>query len=444
MRKRILRDMFLLSLGVLLLTLSLSLTVLYNYYSESYSESICQESRQLAQSVNAMGLSWLKTYPGPHRVTVIAADGQVLYDSSRAESEMENHADREEVMEALESGSGYAERHSSTIEKKTVNAAVLLESGAVLRLSDNQPTVLFLVGRMNWQLLLVLALTVLAAFYFSWRTARAITAPINQMDLDQPGKIVIYSELKPLTARLERQRLQISRQMQQLQQRHEEQDAMRRDFTANVSHELRTPLTSISGYAEIIRDGLAQGEDARRFAGTIHQEAQRLITLVEDIINLSRLEGKDLQEEKETIDLQALCRTVLQRLQPAAELKDVQLSLQGEAVSITGVSRVVEEMVYNLCDNAVKYNRPGGSVTVTVRQCLDGVELAVADTGVGIAEKDLDHIFERFYRGDKNRSRQLGGTGLGLSIVKHGARFHNAVLSVESREGEGTIIRVLF
>lgn len=219
---------------------------------------------------------------------------------------------------------------------------------------------------------------------------------------------------------------------------------MRREFTANVSHELKTPLTSISGYAEIIRDGMVQPQDIPRFAGKIYDETKRMINLVGDIIKLSQLDENEIAVRMERIDLYACCAAVIDNLQSQANKKNVTFTLSGDRAEITGAEIIIDEIVYNICDNAVKYNKEGGQVFVSVRQCIDGVELTVTDTGIGIEKDDLDHIFDRFYRADKSHSKEVGGTGLGLSIVKHGAMFHNAYVTVDSTPGEGTTIRILF
>lgn len=224
----------------------------------------------------------------------------------------------------------------------------------------------------------------------------------------------------------------------------EERENLRREFTANVSHELKTPLTSISGFAEIIQNGIVKPEDVPRFAGNIYLESQRLISLVDDILNLSRLDEEDVQLEREDFDLAALARDVASRLKPAAKKKAVTLTVTGESVPVHGVRSIVDEMVYNLCDNAVKYNRKGGRVTVSVQTVPDGAFLSVSDTGIGIPPADRERVFERFYRVDKSHSKEIGGTGLGLSIVKHGAAFHNARVTLESTEGAGTTVSLLF
>ena len=224
----------------------------------------------------------------------------------------------------------------------------------------------------------------------------------------------------------------------------EERENLRREFTANVSHELKTPLTSISGFAEIIQNGIVKAEDIPRFAGNIYMESQRLISLVDDILNLSRLDEADVQLEWEDFDLSALSRDVAARLKPAAKENGVVITTLGDKAVIHGVKSIVDEMVYNLVDNAVKYNKKNGRVTINVEKTEAGTALTVMDTGIGVPQADVDRVFERFYRVDKSHSKEIGGTGLGLSIVKHGAAFHNAKVSLESTEGQGTVIRLVF
>ena len=290
----------------------------------------------------------------------------------------------------------------------------------------------------------ILVCAVVLSAVLAAKLARDITEPINQISLSRPQKQTVYAELAPLIDRINRQNEQITEQLEHERAELKQQDEMRRDFTANVSHELKTPLTSISGYAELLKSGLVKPEDVARFSQKIYDESGRLITLVGDIIKLSQLDSKEVEVPKEEFDLYETCEAVLSHLEMAAEKKGVTLHLCGEHVKLTAAYQVVEELIFNLCDNAVKYNKEGGRVDVNLRQCVDGVELTVKDTGIGIPEQDLPHIFERFYRVDKSHSKEIGGTGLGLSIVKHGAGYLGASVSVDSKVGEGTTIRVLF
>ena len=289
-------------------------------------------------------------------------------------------------------------------------------------------------------LVLVIALSLVLAAWLS----RRITEPLSHIDVQNPDDRYVYEELHPLVQRISGQNRQLQQKVDELKMEHERQDAMRREFTANVSHELKTPLTSISGYAELIQGGLVKPEDVPRFAGTIYSEAQRLIVLVNDIIRLSRLEDQDVRQEQQTIDLLELCRETASYLEAAAQTRQVQLQVQGQSMTIHGVYQIAEEIVYNLCDNAIKYNKQGGTVTVTVSARGNRPVVEVRDTGIGIPQQELGRVFERFYRVDKSHSKELGGTGLGLSIVKHGANYLNAELEIESEEQVGTAIRVIF
>lgn len=293
-------------------------------------------------------------------------------------------------------------------------------------------------------ILLVLVIAILLSFWLAARLSRQITQPLEKIDLQNPDDRQVYEELRPLVERIRGQNRQIQQKVDELKVEHARQDGMRREFTANVSHELKTPLTSISGYAELIENGLVKPEDVPRFAGTIYSEAQRLIVLVNDIIRLSRLEDKDVLPQWENLDLLAMSRENALHLEDAARRRQVTLTVRGDNITVRGVRQVVDEIIFNLCDNAIKYNKPGGQVTVSVFRREGSSVLEVRDTGIGIPQEELGRVFERFYRVDKSHSKELGGTGLGLSIVKHGAAFLHAALEIESREGEGTAIRVVF
>lgn len=304
-------------------------------------------------------------------------------------------------------------------------------------------------GSLLWLLLGLGLLGLTMALFLSQFLTKLILKPLREArleDFEAPGA---YEELRPLAGRMLEQsrgmQKQLQRQNTELRREYEKQDRMRRDFTANISHELKTPLTSISGYAEIIRDGIAREEDIERFAGKIYSETQRLIALVSDILKLSQLdEGHQIRLERVSLDLVEVCRRVIGRLQTAAEQREIRFSLAGDTGRIVGVEQIVEEIVYNLCDNAIKYNRPGGEIFLSV--CPEGEKLVltVRDTGIGISQEEQTRVFERFYRVDKSHSKEIGGTGLGLSIVKHGALYHDARIELSSEPGEGTQFRLLF
>ncbi len=290
----------------------------------------------------------------------------------------------------------------------------------------------------------VLFIPVVVTFSLYHLVTKSIVEPINNLDIENPDSAELTQEFTPIIDKIKSQNTRIVNQMEELNNEHKQRDKLRREFTANVSHELKTPLTSISGYAEIIRDGIAKPEDTVRFAGKIYDESQRLITLVSDIIKLSRLEESDIEIKHESIDLYACCESVITRLEAIAKKRNINFSLIGEHCSITGVHHIIDEMIYNLCDNAVKYNKDNGQVNISIKQYVDGVELSVQDTGIGIPKEEISRVFERFYRVNKSHSKEIGGTGLGLSIVKHGALYHNASISVDSNLGVGTNIKILF
>jgi two-component system phosphate regulon sensor histidine kinase PhoR len=298
-------------------------------------------------------------------------------------------------------------------------------------------------------LLLGILLVGLLSFWSAGRLTRSITEPLEKAHLEDLEVQKVCLELRPLASRMLDQNRQIQKRLQrqhaELRREYEKQDRMRRDFTANVSHELKTPLTSISGYAEIIRDGMVRGEDIAPFAGKIFEEAQRLIALVGDILKLSRLdEGHQLRDRREAIDLYSACQRVIDSLQEAARQRGVSFTLTGTHEVIMGVTQIVDEVIFNLCDNAIKYNVEGGWAAVSVTQEENRVALSVKDCGIGIPAEDQDRVFQRFYRVDKSHSKKIGGTGLGLSIVKHGAAHHDANIELVSNLGEGTEIRILF
>ncbi len=322
-------------------------------------------------------------------------------------------------------------------------AIFLIGSGCILAiLYRHRPgaTLLDLFSPLLGVLVLIIVLSLALAAWLSQR----IVEPLNRIDVQNPDERYVYEELHPLVQRISGQNRQLQQKVDELKVEHARQDAMRREFTANVSHELKTPLTSISGYAELIQGGLVKPEDVPRFAGTIYSEAQRLIVLVNDIIRLSRLEDQDVLQERQTIDLLELCRETASYLEAAAQKRQVQLVVQGQPAAIRGIYQIAEEIVYNLCDNAIKYNKPGGEVMVTVSLRETRPVVEVRDTGIGIPQQELGRVFERFYRVDKSHSKELGGTGLGLSIVKHGANYLEADLEIESQETVGTAIRVIF
>ena len=430
MNRRIFKSIVCVALVALLCAVVLVAAVLYTSFTQQRFEELKTETRYIKSAVELYGTDFLEQVHdrSDTRVTHIAADGTVLYDSKEDASHLENHANREEFREALSTGEGTSRRRSDTLSEETLNYAVRLQDGTVLRVSGLQDSVWYLLASMSVPVLLIVVGAVLLSLLLASRLSKKIMQPINNIDLEHPNQKVVYEELRPLVARIEAQNDQIKR----------------REFTANVSHELKTPLTSISGFAEIIKNGLVKQENVRRFAGNIYDEAQRLIVLVGDIIKLSQLDENEIAASKEPIDLYDAASAVLDHLKSAAQKAEVSLQLKGEHTLILGVEQIVDEIIYNLCDNAIKYNRPGGNVTVSVCACDSGAKISVSDTGIGIAQEEVDRIFERFYRVNKSHSKEVGGTGLGLSIVKHGAAYHRASIEVKSELGQGTTISVTF
>lgn len=383
---------------------------------------------------------------GDKRVTLVAADGTVLYDSKADPATMGNHADRLEIALALRHGEGSSERKSGTLGHVSLYEAVRLRSGSVVRLSEERAGALAFIWQDALLVVGIVAVVVAAAWFVSRRLAEDITRPILAIDSSKEGAQAPYEELSPLVDRLNEQRARLIERMERVQ------DAAdtRRDFTANVTHELKTPIASISVASEMIRDGIVQPEDLAEFGGRIYDDAQHLSLLVSDILMLSKLDeserngDRDILGSIEDVDLLSVARDVVQRLTPRAADAGVCITVEGTRSVIRGNARLVDELVSNLCENSIRYNRVGGKVFVWVYPEAGSPCVRVADTGIGIPLADQDKVFERFYRVDKGRSREMGGTGLGLAIVKHAAAFHGARISLASKPGEGTSIAVVF
>lgn len=546
MTKRIFRSILTVALTVLAVSLVLIVGVLHSYFQAQALDELTSRTAYIALGVEHEGIGYLEDgFPNDCRVTWLAPDGAVLWDNREDPAQMENHADRREVLDALALGKGYAVRYSNTLSQKTLYYALRLSDGSVLRVSAAQSSVWMLALRASKPVALVMVLAFCLALWLARRLSVRLIAPINAIDLTDPGEELDYEELAPLVGRIRSQNREISRRMDDLRRSREEfraitenmseglliidhemrvlsynaaalrlldaqapaehdsvfalnrepgfrrciedalagrrreeqlehaehccrvlanpveqenrvsgavlivldvtekerRETLRREFTANVSHELKTPLTSILGTAEILENGLVKPQDIPHFAGNIHREAQRLIGLVNDIIELSRLdEGAAAQWE--AVDLHAMAEEVLRQLAPAAERRQITLQLEGMCGSILGVPRIVEEILYNLCDNAIAYNHSGGSVRVALSDAPGGRRVAVSDTGIGIPRELQERVFERFYRADKSRAGN--GTGLGLSIVKHGAAYLGARVALDSEPGKGSTFTLTF
>ncbi|MBE6935643.1 MAG: PAS domain-containing protein [Ruminococcaceae bacterium] len=548
MTSKIFQAILTVAIAVLFSSLVIVVGALYPYFGDVQESQLRDELSLAADATEQLGESYLEGLDHTrYRLTWVDPDGTVLFDSHADAAAMENHADREEIREALVSGAGSSTRQSSTLTEQTIYEAARLNDGSVLRISVSRATALVLVLGMLQPIAIVLVIAIALSAWLAHRMARKVVEPLNKLDLEKPMENEAYEELSPLLHRIHAQHVEIKSQMQALQQKQDEFDQItgnmkeglvlldsmdrilsinpaartlfgaggarvgadfltidrkqnmrlaleeartqghadfragengreyqfdlsridsdgsshgmvilafdvteqvnaerhRKEFTANVSHELKTPLQSIIGSAELMENGIVKDEDVPRFVGLIRKEASRLVFLIDDIIRLSELdEGAEMPCED--VSLRVLSEEVCETLADAAKLKDVSLEVTGDDGVVNGVRRLLYEVVYNLCDNAIKYNTPGGSVNVSVAQKPGEVLLRVQDTGIGIAPEHQDKVFERFYRVDKSHSKQSGGTGLGLSIVKHAVQYHHGKIAVESEVNKGTTISVSF
>ena len=548
MTKRIFRSICAVAVTVLLAAMGLVMGILYRQMTLTQREQLRVETALAAHAVTNEGIRYFDKLDDTMdcRITLIAADGTVLYDNRSDRVTMENHLARQEVIDAFATGYGESSRYSSTLMERYIYSAELLPDGTVLRLSTAQSSVLDLFLRMLPSIIAVLAAALLLSFLLANRLSRNIVEPLNHLNLDEPLKNSRYEEIKPLLHRLDSQQTQLRTQSQQLRQRQKEFDTvtyslneglvllsssgtilsinpaaarllevtpnctgadfavacqngainalveqaltgkkgeqqlqlasgfyltvaspvrtagklsgvvllmfdvtqkqetenLRKEFTANVSHELKTPLHAISGYAELMQGGLVSEEDVPVFSGKIYQEAQRLVQLVEDILRLSRLDEGGAQMQWEETDLYLLAQQTCQKLSASAELAGTAMFLEGSHAPMRGVPQLLSGILFNLVDNAIKYNHRGGSVAIRIADISGAVRLTVADTGIGIPAEHRERIFERFYRVDKSHSKAVGGTGLGLSIVKHAVLIHKGTIDLQSTEGKGTTITV--
>lgn len=549
MTKRIFRAIFGLAMVMIFAVVALVLGMMYDFFSAEQRDELRSQAIYVGAGVQTNGLDYLVKMEMPSdRITWIDKDGVVLFDSKANPSTMDNHMEREEVSAAFNNGEGFSQRYSKTLSEKTVNYALRLDNGTIIRISTVTTSPFTLFFTMTQPLAIILVAAILISVFLALQTSRNITKPINDIDLEHPELAVVYDELTPLLRRIAVQNKQLHRQMQELKRQkqefdtitsnmqegilvldthgnvlsynagalqlmgidapknqasvfqlnrgegfrrcvesaltgthreetiqiegkvcqifanpvlqddtlagailvlfdvteREERETLRREFTANVSHELKTPLTSISGFAEIMKNGMVHGEDVPRFAGKIYDEAQSLIHMVQDIIKLSKLDEKQTAMEKEMVDLESLVRDVVKRLEPIAQKKGITILVDTEPASYCGVYQVLQEMLYNLCDNAIRYNYENGKVNVLLENKEKEIVITVSDTGMGIAKANQSRVFERFYRVNESRSKETEGTGLGLSIVKHGAMLHHAKINLTSELKKGTKISLAF
>lgn len=549
MKKRVFRGIFLESCLILCLSVVFIMGMLYNYFSKIIMNEIKGEINYISTGVEQNGLSYLQEIDaGDSRVTWIAENGDIIFDSQKNASDMENHSDREEVQAAINNGTGESYRYSNTLGEMTFYYAKLLDDGSVLRISGSRYTVFSLLKGVLLPIIFILILSFIISIFVSGRISERIIKPLNNIDFNNMDNIETYEELSPFIRKISSQNRQISEQMEELDRKKqefttitenmseglivfdkntdillhntsakkllgadevgekqsiftlnrsdtfmtavnkalkgehseniikleeriyqiianpvyndreiaggvilildvtekEERENLRREFSANVSHELKTPLTSISGFAEIMKNGMVKEEDMKHFAENIYNEARRLITLVGDIIKISKFDENTDIAEKEDVNLLKIVNENIDRLKQVAEQNQVDIVTDCEDITIFGMYSVLDEMVYNLCENAIKYNKKGGSVKISLKKVNENTVFTVKDTGIGIPYTEQSRVFERFYRVDKSHSKEIGGTGLGLSIVKHGAAMHNASIDLKSEIDKGTRISIIF
>lgn len=436
MEKKIFRNLFALSAIVIVVTAVLVTWITYKDFLSDMETEIKQESIYIAAAVEINGEEYLEDIKelSPNRITVIDREGNVVFDTDEDVKTMGNHLDRPEVVEAFENSYGETIRNSDTVGQTTFYYAVRLENGHVLRVANTVSNVYEAVIQTIPYLLTISAIVLLLTVLVAKKQTKDIVMPINNIDLEAPLSNQVYEEIEPLLRKLDQQN-QVAGETERL----------RREFSANVSHELKTPLTSISGYAEIIKAGIVKPEDTNAFAEKIYTEAKRMIALVEDIMAISRLDEGVVEMPIIQTDLNEIGSRVVERLEDKAKELKIRLRYHCDVdgiVPVQGVPHMIEELIFNLCDNALKYNKMGGTVDVYVEN--NPARVRVEDTGIGIPESHQSRIFERFYRVDKSHSKETGGTGLGLSIVKHIAQTHGAEIKLESQEGLGTNIEVIF
>lgn len=438
MTKKTLYKIFAFGVSVITITAVLILSVFYSYSDKQLKEQLRVIENvvetQLAQDDNTDFIS--NHIDKNIRITLVAKDGTVIADSWESASKLDNHLQRQEIQQAIKNGEATVTRHSDTQGLKVYYFAKQLSNGNILRVSTEAKSIGRFLSDYIIYILLCIIVVIVAAVFVSIGITKSIVKPITHLgqSLDNIDKFKSDEELKPLVNAL----LQQKKKQKML-------DKQKKQFTANVSHELKTPLTSIAGYAELIETGMAKPEDIKPFAGVIRKQALRLVSLSEDIIQLSQLEESDDEDMSfESVNLYEIAQRCVEALNINAINKGVTLSLAGEECYIRGKAQLVEELVYNLCDNAIRYNKENGSVTVTVTPLEKGASVSVKDTGIGIPKKYQERIFERFFRVDKSRSKATGGTGLGLAIVKHITQLHDAKLEINSEEGKGTEIIVTF
>lgn len=437
MKKKIYLHCMVLAAIAILETLLLTLGVSYDMLKKQVMSEIRSYAYLISDISDGEDMAWdyFNSLNDELRITVIETDGTVQYDNCADAAQMENHSQRKEIKEALASGEGEAIRNSDTLSENLFYCAVASKNGYIIRVSKQASNIWGILIRMLPLIFfIVILLLIICAALARFITNRMIS-PIEKVaeHMDDLDSVEVYEELKPFVATIRKQHEDIMKSA-----------TMRQEFTANVSHELKTPLTSISGYAELMENNLVDADNIVNFAKAIHQNADRLLTLINDIIRLSELDAIQSSPEFEELDVYAIAQNCVQMLQVNANNHGVTISISGSSQLIKANKQMIEELVYNLCDNAIRYNKKNGKVEVAVARTKEGVVLSVQDNGIGIPKEHQERIFERFYRVDKSRSKETGGTGLGLAIVKHIAQVHGALLEVISEVDQGTKIMVTF
>ena len=548
MVNKIFRSNFFTSMLILLMSFCLIFGVLFSYFEAQMFTELESEARYISYAVKNDGIDFIAGFNEKgKRITLVSSDGTVLADTKADAEELENHADRKEIADALKSGKGTSSRYSDTLMQKTLYYAEKLDDGTILRVSTTQNSVIIILLGLLQPLIIIIVLALIISIFLSYRLSKAIIKPINELDLDNPAANETYEELTPLLRKISAQKKTISNQIKEAKQKQEEfklitenmseglliidkdfnilsynqaaktlldvddaenksvlsfnrsrgfrntietalsgeraendithdentynlianpvyenekiigaviviiditesvkREQLRQEFTSNVSHELKTPLTSISGFAEMMKSGGTPDETVVDFSTSIYDEAQRLITLVSDIMKISELDEGAVPFEKESVDIYELSKGIIKRLTPIADKRNITFNIIGDTANVYGARKILDEMIYNLCDNAIKYNKESGTVDVIVNQANNKTSVTVRDTGIGIPTSEQSRVFERFYRVDKSHSKLVGGTGLGLAIVKHGAAFHDADVFLESTDGKGTSVTISF
>ena len=443
MNKKIFYAIWLMTITVLISCIAFLMVISYNRYTQEQMIQLRNETELVTRGIAMNRESYLKDLDTENfRITWITSEGRILYENGTDVEGMEVPLEQEEIQGALANGYGESSRYSSVSEKQLYTARKLPD-GTIICLSVTLASIWALLARISP----VIIAAALAAWWLSrsiaFKLPKKIVEPLNDLTLEEQintEKTPVYEEIRPLLKRLDDQYKQIQKDREEL----ERTSLIRQEFTANASHELKTPLHVISGYAELLEHGMVKEEDIPSFAGKIRAEAQRMTKLVEDIIDLSKLDsgGKDMN--RENTDLYRIAQNAAESLEAEAEQNQIRLSVEGENTIIAGIPQVLYSIVYNLCLNAIKYSDPGNDVRILVENRDNEAVLSVTDHGIGIPQEELDRIFERFYRIDKSHSKEVGGTGLGLSIVKHGAKIHDAEIKVSSEVGKGSVFTVIF